>query len=554
MDDKEAVEKTLGGTVEAFGYLVSRYQSIVHAIALARVYDHQDAQDLSQEAFLRAYVRLPMLRNRDAFAPWLFMIVRRLSLDFMRGRWRNDRERQSLHECEQLSHDPRQQIKALDTARTLWSRVGQLDDKSREVLSLHYGQELKVSEIAALTATKESAVKMRLQKARAVLGDKVGDLKGVWAVAPLPTFPADIMKAVNSVGPFKEGILASSGLGGALAVPALFSVFWWSALRDVNRWEGHAPAGMLAQARRTLLRSVLFIAAAMIAAIVIAALFATAIVLIPPRGQTQILLVPHWAIYGVFLVSYGIIIAAALGAIFKREIDLLAPRDKARQVVGACCAFLVAATASLSPAHGLLAMGAFLFLHYFFVNKSNIALAAVPPGLWVGPLLKHSPSSEVRAVPVTTKQIKPWLTMLHEYGLVAPPLRSDKEAFTVRLRLRGSLFEKMARGKNSSFLRVETTGVVSCTIVPRDYVAIAQHLGLDEVPGRQELAASLGNSFTRALSTYAEGGDKEAVASSLGLAHCPIETTNTYGFFLNKYALPIIGLLLIALYVLRFLR
>jgi len=86
---------------------------------------------------------------------------------------------------------------------------------------------------------------------------------------------------------------------------------------------------------------------------------------------------------------------------------------------------------------------------------------------------------------------------------------------------------------------------------PRDYVALAQHLGLQELPGRQELAASLGNSFTRALATYAEGGDKVAVANSLGLVQCPIDPTKTYRFVLLKYLLPLAGVVLIAVFVLR---
>ncbi len=549
MDDKEAIERTLGGSVDAFGWLVSRYESMVYAVALARVYDHQDAQDVSQEAFLRAYVRLPMLRNCDAFAPWLFMILRRLRVDFMRGKWRKERMEQTVRQSEQLaetSTDPRQGISAMDTAQTLWSRVGQLDDNSREVLSLHYGQEMKVSEIAALTTMKESTIKMRLQKARNVLGDKVSDLNGVWGIAPLPALSAGTMKAITGVGPLKGGIAAGSILGGVFAGLAML---WWSGARDVDRWQDHAPARMVRQGKRTIVRAVLLFAAAMI----LAPLFAAAVSLALLIGHPPTFSVPYGVTYG-FIVIYGVIIAALLGWVFKREIDLLAPREKVKQFASAGGVIVLFAVMSFAPAYTLGVLGVFLVLQYFFINKSNIALGAVPPGFWIAPLLKHGVPAEPKVIPVTKKQIKPWLTLLHEYGLVAPPLVNDKETLRVRLRLKGSLFEKMEWGTHSSFLLINTQGVVSCTVVPRDYVALAQHLGLEDLPGRQELATSLGNSFTRALCTYAEGGDKEAVASSLGLAHCPIDTTNTYGFLLNKYVLPFIGLLLIGLYVLRLFR
>lgn len=549
MDDKEAIEKTLAGAEEAFGVLASRYQSKVYAVALARVYDHRDAQDLSQETFLRAYVRLPMLRNRDAFAPWLFTILRRLCVDFMRGRWRRERVPKMMRESEELaetSKDPRQRISASDTAQTLWSHVGQLDDNSREVLSLHYGQEMKVSEIAALIGMKESAVKMRLQKARTALGGRMGDLKGVWGIAPLPGLSAGIMETITTTGRLKGVIAASSHLGGALAFPAVFSMFWWSAARDLNRWQNHAPAAMLTQGRRTIVREFLFVCAVVTAASILAALAAAA-VKAPAFEHTLDFLGTFAVIFG---GVYGVIMALLLGAIFKREIDLLTPREKAKQFANAGIAILAVTAVVLLPAYKLVIMGAFLVLQYVFVNKSNIALGAVPPGFWVAPLLKQAVPAEAKTVPAAKERIKPWLSILHAYGLVAPPLKNDKESFTVRLRLRGSPFEKM-RCRTYSSLLVNTRGVVSCTIVPRDYVALAQHLGLDELPGRQELATRLGDSFTRALGTSAEGGDNVAVANSLGLVQCPIDTTKTYGFLLNRYVLPLIGVVLIAVFVLR---
>jgi len=114
------------------------------------------------------------------------------------------------------------------------------------------------------------------------------------------------------------------------------------------------------------------------------------------------------------------------------------------------------AAMSLAPAYTVAAMGVFLALQYFFVNKSNIALGAVLPGFWVAPLLEHAVDAEVKSVVIAKGKIKAWLVMLHECGLVAPPLVNNKESFTVRLRLRTSLFEKMASGRHSSSLRIDT--------------------------------------------------------------------------------------------------
>ena len=171
MEPRETIDAVLGGHPDAFAALVKRYEGPLFACALARVYDREDARDLCQDAFLRAYSALPTLKNRDAFGPWLFMILRRLCVDFLRGKWRRNEGEKKMDLAEaKTASDPSGALCERDAAATLWQRVGRLDDNSREVLALHYGRQLKIGEIAQLTGLGESAVKMRLQKARTVLG------------------------------------------------------------------------------------------------------------------------------------------------------------------------------------------------------------------------------------------------------------------------------------------------------------------------------------------------------------------------------------------------
>ncbi|MCC6694385.1 MAG: sigma-70 family RNA polymerase sigma factor [Candidatus Hydrogenedentes bacterium] len=548
MDDREAVEKTLDGSVEAFGCLVSRYESKVYAVALARVFDHQDAQDLCQEAFLRAYVRLPMLKNSDAFAPWLFMILRRLSVDFLRGRWRKDRMREKVLQSDQEAEsptDPRHRIDTADVAQTLWARVAQLDDRSREVLSLHYVQDMKVREIAELTGLRESAVKMRIRRARSILGDRIGDLKGAWGIAPLPAFAGGITKALTAVGPLKGGIAAGSFLGGLFAV---LGSLWWSATSDLNRWQNHAPEGMVKEGKRAIVRGVLYFAAVML----LAPLIAFAVALALPLAHSPAATVPDWVRHGAVAV-YCAVLITLFGAVVKRETDLLSPRERLKQFVNIAAVIAMFATTTWLPAFGLGAMGLVLALQYFFINKSDVALGVVPPGIWVGPLLTRGAAPEVKKSPIAKQQIKTWLTILHGYGLVAPPLVNETVGYSVRLRVRGSLFEKMAYGPANSSLAVDMQGVASCTITPRDYVALAKHLDIEVLPGRQELAKSLGLAFTNALVAYTEGGGRAAVADSLGLVQCPIDPAKSYRFMLLRYVLPLVGVVIMAVSLFRLL-
>ena len=96
--DGEIIRRVLSGELDAFGELVTKYQGPMYAVTLPRVRDYQDAEDICQEAFLRAYRSLPNLKKTDAFAGYLFSILRRLCSDFLRGKWSIEKRTQPLEE------------------------------------------------------------------------------------------------------------------------------------------------------------------------------------------------------------------------------------------------------------------------------------------------------------------------------------------------------------------------------------------------------------------------------------------------------------------------
>ncbi len=530
MDDRQAVEKTLAGDGDAFAVLVSRYQAKVYVVALSRVYDPQDAEDLCQETFLRAYTKLPMLRDHDAFAPWLFSILRRLCVDFMRGTWQMKQQEQRMESARGqtgTSADPRDTVCARETAETLWSLVRKLDERSREVLTLHYGQQMKVREIAELTGTKESTVKMRLTRARNVLGERADLLR---AAAPAPALSAKVMQGVKAIGPLKGGVVAASGLLGILA--AWVTLFGWLPRKDVDRWQGHVPDRMIRQGRRTFAQSMLF-----------SLIVFLGLPLLHRRFKSFFAQAPVRVVC--------VIVAAALWyAVIKREIQLTSPWDKVKQLMNLACLLLLFAVVALVPDHFGIGIGVFMILQFFFVNHAAVAGGAVLPGFWVGPLLKDVDVSEVEPKPVEKKRLKRWLIWLHEHGLVAPPCKTDSDAITVRLRLRNYFGEKMAWRQHST-LRVNAEGEVSCAVTPRDYVAVAENLGAQRLPGRRELSARLGVAFTKALGVYANGGPEANIVDSLGLAQCPLDVKKTYLFRVNRYLMPLAGVLVLTVFLLK---
>lgn len=538
MDDREAVEKTLAGDVDAFEVLVTRYQGRAYAAALARVYDAQDALDVVQESFIRAFLKLASLRERSKFAPWLFAILRRVSTDLLRGRWNVEEGELAMKRSNghlKTAEDPRPAMAARDTAKSLWALVGQLDEDSREVLSLHYGQQMKVSEISELTGVRESAVKMRLKKARAILSGRAASLQGLWGTAFLPPTEAGIMSAVKAAGPLKTGT-ASAGMFAAPALGwlAFLGVFGWAGGLDIERWREHAPRSMGRQAKGLIVKSIAWGLGASVLGLFIGPI-------ITRLGASAV-------------VPYFIAIGTLMAWIFWREIALISRKEKIKQFVNILLLAALFGVMFMNPGgHIFLATaGCFFALQFFLVNKAMVMQGAIRPGFWVTPMLRCAGDEEPRSVAVELNHIRPWFTILHESGLVAPPCKMEASAVTVRLRLRQSTFEKMAFSGYST-LRADSSGVATCTITPRDYVALAQHFEENGIPGRRELGASLSRVFTKAFGVYAEGGGSNAVMESLGLSACPMDIRKARLLFVNKYVLPLGGILMIAVALVDYL-
>ena len=97
------VRRVLDGDVNAFETLVREYEKNVYNIALRMVNNSEDASDMTQEAFIKAYNSLPNFRGDSKFSVWLYRIVSNVCLDFLRSKSRKhsstSRTRASLRSC-----------------------------------------------------------------------------------------------------------------------------------------------------------------------------------------------------------------------------------------------------------------------------------------------------------------------------------------------------------------------------------------------------------------------------------------------------------------------
>ena len=184
--DSDLVQEALSGKHNAFGRLVHRYMDAVYGLALSRTQDFHHSQDLTQEAFIEAYVNLHRLKDRTKFPNWLFGITSNLCNRWMVRRRRmlsldelerdgvdvlavdrmSDRSRSSRPDEEYARKEIREIVR-----RSIWK----LPEKTREAMILFYIDGYSYNDLAAFLGVSVGAVRGRLEYGREKLkGELVG--------------------------------------------------------------------------------------------------------------------------------------------------------------------------------------------------------------------------------------------------------------------------------------------------------------------------------------------------------------------------------------------
>lgn len=164
--DGALVLATLSGRKEAFDELVSRYQSRTVATAYRYLGNLQDALEVSQEAFLKAFTSLFKLQQVDAFGAWLMRIVSNLSLNFRRSR----KTRSTIPLDDLLPStplcDPCRQIQSAEILPLLDDALTHLPKRQRAALELFALEQTPQKEVAQTLGCSVEAVKWHVFEGR----------------------------------------------------------------------------------------------------------------------------------------------------------------------------------------------------------------------------------------------------------------------------------------------------------------------------------------------------------------------------------------------------
>jgi RNA polymerase sigma-70 factor, ECF subfamily len=166
IDDAELVQRSTRGELGAFEQLVDRHRPVVVRVA-ARIVGSGDAEDVSQDAFLRAFHRLHHFRGDAPFRAWLLRITHNAALDHLGRRRPEPVDPETLDTSEQSpSRPPAEQLEVRERIERLERKLHDLSHQHRVVLVLRDAEGLSYEEIADITATPLGSVKGRLHRAR----------------------------------------------------------------------------------------------------------------------------------------------------------------------------------------------------------------------------------------------------------------------------------------------------------------------------------------------------------------------------------------------------
>ncbi len=172
-DDARWVERILAGDESAFTALVKKYERQIHAFLWRRVRDYHAAEEITQDAFLKAYQKLGTLRDPNRFSGWLYMIATRCSLAWLEAKRvpMQSLEAMDTAEVEALFYTQymaeQTENSATEKQREIVEYLLQkLTARERTVVALHYLSEMSCEEIGDFLEMSPNTVKSRLHRAR----------------------------------------------------------------------------------------------------------------------------------------------------------------------------------------------------------------------------------------------------------------------------------------------------------------------------------------------------------------------------------------------------
>jgi RNA polymerase sigma factor (sigma-70 family) len=166
MEELEAIRMVQKGNANAFSFLVNKYQDIVFSIALKVLKNREDAEEMAQESFIKAFRSLNSFQGKAKFSTWLYSITYNTCITYTRKKKPVTSQIENLPLSSEESEESFSDFPEESKARYLEAAMKQLPEEEYTMLVLYYYEDQSVEDLCQVTGLTESNVKVKLFRAR----------------------------------------------------------------------------------------------------------------------------------------------------------------------------------------------------------------------------------------------------------------------------------------------------------------------------------------------------------------------------------------------------
>jgi len=169
VDDLYYIEAVRKGNVQAFSFLVEKYQKLVYTLALKLLKKPEEAEEMAQDTFIKAYQKLDSYEGKSKFSTWLYSITYNACISELRKRrieFKSLDDRQISDQDEQKMHDYYRETKKEDQEKYLNLALEKLPEDDQVLVTLYYYESQSMDEISVITGLTVSNIKVKIHRAR----------------------------------------------------------------------------------------------------------------------------------------------------------------------------------------------------------------------------------------------------------------------------------------------------------------------------------------------------------------------------------------------------
>lgn len=179
MTDWELVNQVKKGNRDSYALLVDRYKKVIFNLAYRFTHDYTEAEDLSQEIFLKVYIRIDDFKNSAKFFTWLYRVAVNKCIDYQRKSKKVLPPMEIKEEINKSNEkDPEECILKKEKVNWVQNAVNSLAEKYKVVIILHHFQGLSYKEISEVLKIPLKTVETRIYRAKKLLKEKLSSEEG----------------------------------------------------------------------------------------------------------------------------------------------------------------------------------------------------------------------------------------------------------------------------------------------------------------------------------------------------------------------------------------